>query len=131
MTLEFREESDGKIIAVSVSGKLTKTDYERFVPETERLIRQYGTIRILFEMHDFHGWEAGALGMDIKFDVKHFKDIERLAIVGEKAWEHGMAVFCRPFTTAMIHYFDCSQAAEARAWIEAEMGCRADQISSR
>jgi hypothetical protein len=41
MTLEFREESGGKILAVRVSGKLTKADYERFVPETERLIRRY------------------------------------------------------------------------------------------
>jgi hypothetical protein len=118
MTLEFHEESHGKNLVVSVSGKLTKADYERFVPETERLISQFGKIRILFEMHDFHGWEAGALWKDVEFDVKHFKDIERLAIVGEKAWEHGMAVFCRPFTTAKIRYFDRSQAAEARAWIE-------------
>ncbi len=33
---------------------------------------------------------------DIKFDMKHFADIERLAIVGESKWEKGMAVFRRP-----------------------------------
>ncbi|MGE5191002.1 MAG: STAS/SEC14 domain-containing protein [Deltaproteobacteria bacterium] len=124
MAVEFHEEGDGRILNVKASGKLTKADYERFVPETERLIRKRGKIRILFEMHDFHGWEAGALWQDIKFDLKHFNHIERLAMVGEKTWEHGMAVFCKPFTTAKIRYFDRSQAAEARAWIEAELAVR-------
>jgi len=118
MALAFREESEGKVLVVRVSGKLAKADYEHFVPETERRIRQHGKIRILFEMHDFHGWETSALWQDIKFDMKHFKDIERLAMVGDKAWEHGMAIFCRPFTTAKVRYFDHSQADEAHNWVQ-------------
>lgn len=66
----------------------------------ERLVKQHGKIRMLVEMHDFHGWTAGALWEDVKFDAKHFHDIERLALVGETKWEKGMAVFCKPFTTA-------------------------------
>jgi hypothetical protein len=62
-----------------------------------------------------------ALWEDIKFDVKHFADIERLALVGESKWEAGMAVFCKPFTTAKIKYFDESKAAEAQEWIRAEL----------
>ena len=42
---------------------------------------------------------------------------ERLALVGESRWEHGMAVFCKPFTTAAVRYFDQSKADEASAWI--------------
>ena len=38
-------------------------------------------------------------------------------MVGEKAWQHGMSVFCKPFTKAKIRYFDLSQAAEAESWI--------------
>jgi hypothetical protein len=56
----------------------------------------------------------------LKFDFKHWKDIERLAIVGESKWEAGMAVFCKPFTTAKIQYFDHSKLAEAKSWIESE-----------
>lgn len=105
-------------LIVKVSGKLTKADYEHFVPETERLIRKSGKIRVLFKMHDFHGWETSALWEDVKFDAKHFKDIDRLAMIGEKAWEHGMAVFCRPFTTAKIRYFDRNQEDQARNWVQ-------------
>ena len=69
-------------------------------------------------MRDFHGWTAGALWEDIKFDVRHFRDIERLALVGEKKWEKGMAVFCKPFTTAKVRYFERAKADEARAWLQ-------------
>jgi phosphoketolase len=44
----------------------------------------------LFELTGFHGWEAGALWDEIKLDIRHFADIERLAVVGDKKWEHGM-----------------------------------------
>ena len=118
MTVDLREEAAGKVLAVRLSGKLAKADYERFVPEIERLIKAGGKIRILLELHDFHGWEASALWEDIKFDVKHFRDIERLAVVGESKWEQGMAAFCKPFTTATIKYFDHTKAAEAKTWVE-------------
>lgn len=46
---------------------------------------------------------------------------ERIAMVGEKAWEHGIAVLWRPFTAAKLRYFDRSQAADADEWIHADL----------
>ena len=57
---------------------------------------------------------------DIKFDAKHFKDIDRLAMVGDKTWERGMSMFCRPFTTATVRYFDREAGADARAWLRGD-----------
>ena len=120
MGIELTQQDGGRVLEVHVSGKLTGDDYERLVPEVERLIGQHGRLRVLFDMHDFHGWTAGALWEDIKFDLKHFRDIERLALVGERQWESGMATFCRPFTTATIRYFDRAQAEDARRWLHAD-----------
>ena len=118
MPVELREEEGGKVSVIQLSGKLTREDYGQFIPEVERLIKEHGKISMLVSMHDFHGWTAGALWEDIKFDVRHFRDIERLAMVGEKKWEKGMAVFCKPFTSAKVRYFDQSQAAEALEWVK-------------
>ncbi len=117
MAVEVKETEGGKVLEVHATGKLSKEDYGHFVPVIERLIKQFGKIRVLFEMIDFHGWEAGALWEDIKFDVKHFRDIERLALVGDKKWEKGMAAFCKPFTTAKVQYFDVKDEAQAQQWI--------------
>ena len=109
--------ASGNVLEVSATGKLTKEFYEAFVPAVDKQIKDFGKLRILFVMHDFHGWTAGALWEDVKFDLAHWRDIERLAIVGESRWEQGMATFCKPFTTAKIKYFDRSQLEEARKWV--------------
>jgi RNAse (barnase) inhibitor barstar len=117
MSINLSEENGGKLLVVHVSGKLTNEDYEYFTPEFERLVRLHGKLRLLFDMNNFHGWEADALWDDIKFDMKHFADIERLAMVGDKKWQHGMATFCKPFTKATIRYFDRVDAEEAHKWL--------------
>lgn len=118
MSVHFQEEAGGKCLLVQLSGKLTKEDYQHFVPTVERLIQQQGKIRLLVQMRDFHGWTLGALWEDIKFDVKHLSDIERLAFVGDRKWEVGMAAFCKPFTRALIRYYDESKYEEALGWIK-------------
>ncbi len=117
MSIQLNEENGGKLLVVHVGGKLAAADYAHFVPEFERLVSQHGKLNVLFEMAGFHGWEGGALWEDIKFDMKHFADIDRLAMVGETKWQHGMALFCKPFTKATIRYFDHAQADEARKWL--------------
>ena len=116
MPIQLNEEDDGKVLILHISGKLVKADYEHFVNEFERLIRQHGKLRVLFDIADLR-WDAGAVWEDIKFDMKHFSDIERLAMVGDKKWQHGMAIFFRPFTKATIRYFDHAESAEARKWL--------------
>lgn len=122
MTVDIRDvdlstADTGNVVSIRLTGKLTTEDYARFVPVIEEAIARHGKIRLLLELRDFHGWTAGALWEDTKFDMHHFNDLERLAIVGEKRWEKGMAIFCKPFTTAEIRYFDVSEREAAEAWI--------------
>ena len=118
MAIKLTERNDGKVLEVRLTGKLVKEDYETFLPAVERLVKQHGRIRMLMEMTDFHGWSAGAAWEDTKFAVHHFRDIERLAVVGEARWQQGMAVFCKPFTSAEVRYFKHTDIAAAYAWIE-------------
>jgi hypothetical protein len=118
MAVELIEKNGGKLAEVRVSEILTHADYEHFVPRFDELVRQHGKLRLLFDMSEFHGWKAKALWDDIRFDVKHFNDLERVAMVGEKKWQQWMSTFCKPFTTAKVRYFDRSEAGDARAWLE-------------
>ncbi len=117
MSIQLTEEDGGKILVVHVTRTLVRADYDLLVPEFERLLRTHGTVRMLFDMTGFHGWTAGALWEDTRFAVKHFSDIERIAMIGETRWQHGMATFCKPFTKAKVRYFDHADAAEARKWL--------------
>ena len=117
MPIQLNKENDGKILVVHVTGTLVRADYAEFVPAFERLLRLHGKLCLLFDMTGLHGWDAGAMWEDIKFDIKHFADIERLAVVGDKKWQEGMAAFFKPFTRATIQYFDRADASAARHWL--------------
>ncbi|HEY2785169.1 MAG TPA: STAS/SEC14 domain-containing protein [Fimbriiglobus sp.] len=117
MSAVLHEIADGKVLEITLGDKLLRKDYRKFAPIVNRLVRKHHKIRMLILMHDFHGWSMGALWEDIKFDWKHFDHIERLAFVGEKKWESGMALLCRIFTTAKIRDFNTFHADEARNWV--------------
>jgi len=117
MAVELKELDGGKVLELHLTGTLAGEDYEKFVPEVERLVEQHGKIRMLVEMHDFHGWTAGALWEDTKFTVQYFSDIERLAVVGEAKWQEGVSLFAKPFTSAVVRYFDRTKVDKAREWL--------------
>lgn len=117
MSLQLSEVIGSNVITIHVIGKLEKADYEQFIPELERLIQQHGKLRVLFDMKSFHGWEVSAAWEDLKLGMKHFNDIERLAMVGEERWQHGMAIFIKPFTMAAVRYFDTPDQAQAKEWL--------------
>ena len=117
MPVEFKELNNGALLEVHLTGTLVKQDYEALLPAVERLAKQHGTIDMLVAMHDFHGWTLAAAWEDTKFAVHHFRDVKRLALVGETKWQEAMATFCKPFTTAKVRDFESSQAAEALDWL--------------
>ena len=117
MAIELDENAEDRMLTVKVSGKLSSEDYETLEPGVEKLMSDSGKIKILFVMHDFHGWDAGAVWEDIKFATKHCSDIEKVAMVGENTWEKWMATICKPFTMSSIKYFDAGQEDDARAWL--------------
>lgn len=117
MSVKLVEKKDGQILEIQAGGKLTHADYAQFVPAFERLVKQHGKINVLVELVDFHGWDAAALWDEVKFDLKHLSQIKRLALVGNKVWEEGVANFCAPFVSADVRFFDPTQFAEARAWL--------------
>ena len=120
MAIQLSENADAKLLNVRVSGKLTAEDYGHFEPAVEALIGQVGKIHILFVMHDFHGWEMGAVWEDIKFAAKHCSDISKIAMVGDSNWEKWMAMICKPFTLSTIKYFDASDESDAASWLSQE-----------
>ncbi|HVU22946.1 MAG TPA: STAS/SEC14 domain-containing protein [Opitutus sp.] len=117
MAISVTEKTDDKIIEVKVSGTLVHADYADFVPRVEKQIKERGKVRVLFDMADFHGWNVSALWDELKFDVKHFADVERFAMVGDRKWEKALSMLSHPFTMGQVRYFERTQIEAARAWL--------------
>jgi universal stress protein A len=117
--IENLPRSSASRLGFKLSGKLHDADYKTFVPTIDSAIQSQGKVRILAWFHEFQGWDAKALWDDIKFSTTHCSKVDRIALVGEKAWEKWMSVVCKPFTLATIQYFDASQIEDAWKWLEA------------
>ena len=117
----FEIETRGCILYGIITGKIEAEDYDLLVPTAERLISEHGKIRIIAELVDFDGWTAGALWEECKLAYHHLKDIERMAVVGDKGWEKGMTAFVKPFVGAKLKYFDVSERQAAFDWIQENM----------
>lgn len=115
--MNVEDKPSGKTVLLTFKEKLRKEDYKEFVPQLEWLIAENKKINILVELRDFQGWSSGALWEETKFGAKHFNDVERLAIVGEKQWEKGIALFIKPFTSAKVRFFESGEMGEAKHWI--------------
>ena len=115
--IEQIPQSSEKVLGFKLSGKLHDEDYKNFVPVIDAAVTKQGKIRLLAQFSDFHGWDLHALWDDIKFSTTHCTKIERIALVGDKAWEKWMAAVCKPFTMAKVRYFDLSEIDAAKAWL--------------
>ena len=109
--------NEGNLDTVEASGKLTQEDYDALIPSWKAAIAHYGKIRLLFVMHDFHGWDPHAAWDDFRFGLKHDKQVERIAMVGEKNWQEWMTKIAGSFVESDVRYFDASQRAEAEQWV--------------
>jgi hypothetical protein len=104
---------------MTVSGKLLHQDYQQFVQKREQLIGEHGSIPCLVEMTDLHGIELRALWDEIRFDVHLARQIERCAVVGDRAWEAWLTKLSRPiFINAEVRFFDQAERPKAWEWIE-------------
>lgn len=120
MPVDLLEDVTGNLAHVRMSGRIETEDYERYLTHLERLIEQHGKIRVLGEVDDYHGLEAGAWWEDTKFSVHHMRHIERFAIVGGPKWWEVLGKFLAPLTHTEARYFEPGQEEEARRWIESD-----------
>lgn len=119
MPIALNPEQDGKVLVVELVGTLAKEDYKPLTEEFQRLAAQHGKIRVLLDMTRFEGWDMAALWQEAKFDLQHLNKMERLAVIGDKRWQHAIAAGAKPFTPAEVRYFETADAGQAHAWVAA------------
>lgn len=116
--LQFIPVSDGNALAVRASGKLTHKDYQQFLPQLEEQIKELDSVCLLLELDDFSGWDLDAAKDDFKFGMAHLDKFERIAMVGDKTWEHWMAFMAKPFLlSGEVRYFDRENLQVAWDWL--------------
>ncbi len=112
------------IIATRANGLLYFNDYEKIHPLIHNIIRTGKKVRWYFEMEDYPGLKLPGLQekSDIGFNhnglnFTHAGDIEKIAIVGNKACESWMRSLMTPFANASLMYFELEYRNRGMEWI--------------
>lgn len=105
------------IIATRAEDNLTETDIQKIHPLIHNIVNRGQKVRWYLEMENLSGWKFNAFWKDLKMDMSHADDYEKIAMVGDKKWHDWIAQFMKPFTNAEIKYFDLKEKEEAKEWI--------------
>ena len=109
--------NDKDILAFKATGKLTDADYKQFLPLLEEMIQKTSRVSLYIEMQDFEGWEAKAAWDDLRFGLQHDDDFKRIAIIGDKSWQHAAISFVNFFSHIEMRFFDSSESETAWDWL--------------
>lgn len=115
--IQILEFTKNNIIATRAEDNLTETDIQKIHPLIHNIVNREQNVRWYFEMENFSGWNIKGLWEDIKMDLSHAENYEKIAMVGEKKWQDWITQFMKPFTNAEIRYFDLEEKNEAKEWI--------------
>ena len=113
-------ESEGNILGLRATGKLTEQDYKVLLPSLENLLKQHGKIRLLCILdEEFAGMEPGAMWEDAKFFFPHKDDFEKMAIVGGPKWIEVIMKLFAPLMPGEMRIFPPEHLAVAWQWLKA------------
>lgn len=104
---------DEYFLEFTAQGKLTHSDYQFILPLAEGSLSNIdnSVVKALVDIRDFEGWEPRAAWDELKFDFKHRKDFDRIAIVGSKQWEDWMTTLFGWIMSGEMQYFQDRGAA--------------------
>lgn len=112
---------DRDIIVLRASGQLRAREYDDAIPEIEHALKlAKGPLRVLIRLEDFRGWTIPGLWQELKFDIRHRNDFDRVAVICESRLEEWGTRLATPFFDATIRYFRPEQEDEAMAWLSVE-----------
>jgi hypothetical protein len=107
-------------LSMKAVGKLTHEDYQTFTPMIESSLEAvtHPHVKALLDITEFDGWEIRAIWDDFKIGLKHGNEFDKIAVVGNKPWEHVMTTIGRWFMSGEMKYFENTD--EALGWLKDE-----------
>ncbi len=111
------QESRGNLLAYKAIGDITKEDYRQIGPEVESLAEEYGDVRLLLDLTQFHWEKISAWGEDWRFGRKFHDVIVKMAIVGDKKWEAWLTKLAGLFYAREARFFHPHQMEDALKWL--------------
>jgi hypothetical protein len=115
--LSYKQYDNAQAVEIVLSGRVSTEEFDAAAAKLEAFITRHRSIRVLEIVKDFEGMDAVAFWHDIKFSLRHLKDVSRVAIVANPDTYHLWSSLVAPFMECEVEHFAPGEEDEARHWL--------------
>ena len=109
---------EGDVVTARLFGKLDPSAYDGVNEEIDKVMSHAEHVRLVLDLREFDGWSGlSALGDHLSLVREHYRVPERIAIVGDKAWQKMAGKIMARFVNAQTKFFDSGDYDGAVAWV--------------
>jgi len=118
LSIGIERTGDRFYLTLKAVGKLTHEDYQVITPMIDAALEGVPepTILALIDATELDGWEARAAWDDFRLGLKHGRDFERIAILGNRRWQELAAKVGSWFIAGKAEYFETMD--DALEWLQ-------------
>jgi len=114
LDLELLQRGETVILFVKIQGELQHDDYAIIEPQLEQALEglPHPQLQALFDVTELQGWTWHAAWDDLRLGLKHSRQFNRIALVGNKSWEAWIARLGQWFINGEVRYFEDGNLAQ-------------------
>lgn len=107
-----------RVVGFRVGGQMSRDDFRLITRQVEDALEEHGSpLCLLVEFEDLESIEPGALWDDVRFSIKHWHDIEAMAVVGDKESLKQWVRVGGAISPTEVRYFAVDRSHEAWEWL--------------
>ncbi len=119
MAITYHEDDDSRVVEFTVSGKVTRADYDTVIGPMQAFIDRHGNVKMVEVIESFEGFEASVLWPGIKFDIQNLRHISHVAVVSDIGWISPISKAAGALLSTRLRTFNINELDKARDWIKA------------
>ncbi|EMD82052.1 STAS/SEC14 domain-containing protein [Pacificimonas flava] len=102
---------------LTISGRVSATDFDGIRPQIERDIETHGKIRLLEKVESFSGMDPMAFVKDVQFGLPLINKISHVAVVAEPAWMRVSTDLFGGLFPGKVKSFEPETEEAAKIWL--------------
>lgn len=107
---------DESILEVKIDGKVTKQDIEKFETHYKEAKNDNEKVSLLLEVENIN-YSLDGLTEDMKFDMKHWNDFDKIAVVSDKKSIELGSKLPKVLPSLDVEHFSFSEKNQAMNWL--------------